>query len=232
MPTSTALPPTSPTVTPNSLLRQHLAAISSSFACYRLLDASGREIFRSQPCLVSLPSGLQLASPVTLSAVDSSFTAVESYRIEAEAMRMRVNIDAPTSADAGKDVARLEVWVSPQLHPFDPSQRARCRMISRTTSAEFATLYLPGAEGPLSIATSAGRHMVDALVATAAADNFASVYRRALTIERPFLSPGTYDVPPPQAPTLPPTPQRFALWPPAASVPARASTLLSPVPTA
>ena len=166
------------------------------FACYRLLDASGREIFRSQPCLVSLPSGLQLASPVTLSAVDSSFTAVESYRIEAEAMRMRVNIDAPTSADAGKDVARLEVWVSPQLHPFDPSQRARCRMISRTTSAEFATLYLPGAEGPLSIATSAGRHMVDALVATAAADNFASVYRRALTIERPFLSPGAYDVPP------------------------------------
>ncbi len=90
------------------------------FACYRLLDASGREIFRSQPSLVSLPSGLQLTSPVTLSAVDSSFTAVESYRIEAEAMRMRVNIDAPTSADAGKDVARLEVWVSPQLHPFDP----------------------------------------------------------------------------------------------------------------
>lgn len=170
--------------------------LQPSFTFYRLLDASGNEIYRSQPCLVSLTSGVQLASPVTLSAVDSSYAAVESYRIEAEAMRMRVNIDAPASADTAAGVARLEVWVSPQLHPFDPSQRPRCRMMSRTASAEFATLFLPGAEGPLSIASPAGRHMVEALVAAAASGDYVDVYRRALTIERPFLSPGSYDVPP------------------------------------
>jgi len=164
-------------------------------AFYRLLDADNNEIYRSAPSLVALPDGPQVVDSVTLKSTDTTFTAVESYRLEAPATKVRVNIDAPVATE-GDRVARLEVWLSPQLHPFDPSRKPDCRLLSRSSSADFASLSLPGMSAPTSIATRAGRRMVEALVAFSASDDFHAVFRRALTLDRPFDAPGVHDVPP------------------------------------
>ncbi len=120
-------------------------SIQPLLARYRLLDNAGRTLFESIPASVALPSGWQLTQAaqayVTPDADGRGFTVGE-LRLVARAFTVEADIPELSSC---REVAAVEIELSPMLHPVDPAVQAFLRVNRSSSLSPVASVALPGA---------------------------------------------------------------------------------------
>ncbi len=117
------------------------SALQPAIARYRLVDNEEHTLFISQPTLLSAKSGTQFDEYVALYSADGQ--TVSSYTLTAQTWKLSLLL--PADSVAQKQVARLDVMLSPLFHPFDESLQSPVEY-GRYSSADdvFVRVALPG----------------------------------------------------------------------------------------
>ena len=170
-------------------------AMQPYLAFYRLVDHAGHTVFQSPVSLLSLPSGSQLTEQVSLKATDTSFSAVNSYSVTADVFRGCVRVTAADNSYWAAQIARVDVYVSPQLHPYDPDADPDLHL-GRNTAAGTIYISVPGAASGLTSLSSPSALSVIASLSDRT-DTAFSLFSRVLSIDNPFDSERTVPIPAP-----------------------------------
>ncbi len=133
------------------------SALQPAIARYRLLDDAGQTLFTSQPTLLSANGGTQFDEFVALYSADGQ--TVSSYTLTAQTWKLVLSL--PADSVAQKQVARLDVMLSPLFHPFDESLPSPVEY-GRYSSAEdvFARVALPGRQRGLGSSFAGNAHQL------------------------------------------------------------------------
>lgn len=125
----------------------------------KLYDASRRLLYTTPPVLLSNSNGPQCTDGMLLRSLDRQF--IEPHQITVKCWRPQVVM--PTSG-IGEDVAYVELWLTPQIHPFNPSATAAIAMV-RNGTHEFLRVQFPGVYTGLSSSHgSASRSLLERVV--------------------------------------------------------------------
>ncbi len=168
-------------------------AMQPYLAFYRLVDHAGHVVYQSPVSLLSHTSGSQLTQQVSLKTSDSSFSAVNSYSITADVFRGCVHITAADNSYWAAQIARADIYVSPQFHPYDPSAEPDLHL-GRNSSAGTIYISLPGAASSLTSLAAPSAHSVIASLCDRTAPDF-KLFTHILSIENPFASARTVSIP-------------------------------------
>lgn len=93
--------------------------IQPAIVRYRLFDSLDREIFTGPPLLLSPEGGSQCTDAVELLSTDGQ--NISGYTLTAKSWQIAVVIPDCPDMELRTRVAKLEVYVSPQFHPFSPA---------------------------------------------------------------------------------------------------------------
>lgn len=121
-------------------------------ARFHLINDSGDRVYSSVPMAVSAPGGWQCVEALSAecSAAEGRLI-VPSFTMKANAFRLGVKADADTTERLrAAGVRGIEVTVTPQIQPFDPSQTAPYRIVRPTSAAPLLEVALPGATADFS----------------------------------------------------------------------------------
>lgn len=118
---------------------------------YRLLDNDGRELYSSAPVVLGPGCGVNFMEPVegTMmgTGTQGAYGGIAPMRVTATPFRPVLRLDcAPDDAAAMallKAAARIEVLLSPQLHPLDSGMVSGCVMHHGSNQASVST-FMPG----------------------------------------------------------------------------------------
>lgn len=168
-------------------------AMQPYLAFYRLVDHAGHVVYQSPVSLLSHSSGSQLTQQVSLKTTDSSFSAVNSYSITADVFRGCVHVTAADNSYWAAQIARADIYVSPQFHPYDPSAGPDLHP-GRNSSAGTIYISLPGAASVLTSLTSPSAHSVIASLCDRTAPAF-RLFSRTISIDNPFAAARTVSIP-------------------------------------
>ncbi len=125
------------------------AGASSSFvapvlAWYRVLDADGVTLYRSQPVMLApAVAASSAAVDVTVARVGESYSSAGASRVTARAFAVAVTAPSPDSSEWGKRAAALEVYVTPPLDAVDFTGDAGAVFASSTASEGVLRLSFP-----------------------------------------------------------------------------------------
>ena len=110
---------------------------------YRLTDAEGRTLFRSQPVVLTLTTGWQCAEPfeTAVSQTSKGFT-IHEFMLRAETFMLEAEVP---DYSAYSDVATVELEVSEELHPVDTDLTAAVAFRLTNSNNPKAAVALPGA---------------------------------------------------------------------------------------
>lgn len=131
-------------------------------ARFHLVNKLGERLYSSVPIALSAPGGWQSAG--TLSAVcsvASDSLRVPSVALKANAFRLGLTVDAETTQrlQAG-GVSAVELTVTPQIQPFDPTLSAPYRIVRPTSAEPLLEVTLPGATADFSSLNSVRADLV------------------------------------------------------------------------
>ncbi|MDE6311398.1 MAG: hypothetical protein K2L96_06225, partial [Muribaculaceae bacterium] len=118
------------------------AYIQAAFAAYRLLDENGRTLYESRPLLLTRDMDYDSkAGDYREVSMDANGT-LQSYSLELEAWRPMLTVPEGFAA-AAPDVARIELLLGEQFHPYHPDAAPEAR---RTAHGSFrgVAVALPG----------------------------------------------------------------------------------------
>lgn len=119
---------------------------------YRLLDHSGRDVYVSNPVMLSpedIGPQYLVSAEASVTTNDKGRSVVGEYTFGLQSFQVGFTVPASV-ASAWKGYARsYVVEISPQLDPLDLSRRIICSMNPRTDSQRSLTILLPGAEAAL-----------------------------------------------------------------------------------
>ncbi|MCH5221205.1 MAG: hypothetical protein J1F05_02600 [Muribaculaceae bacterium] len=118
------------------------AFIQPALCRYRLRDRSGNIVYISPVVLLSHPTGAQCASPVAITSADRR--NIDGYVVEADTWQLEVSIPEWRVSRAD-EIAALEIYMSPQFHPYNPDMRAYTSLgRGAGSSSPFIYAALPG----------------------------------------------------------------------------------------
>lgn len=118
--------------------------IQPVIARYRLIGHDGRAIYLSAPVLIVPDSGVQLTSAAfTLGGSDFSVTGTTN--MQAVSFSVGLQPLMPLGDSWNETVARVELLLSPQLHPLDENLEAVCTFGHFTSAEGSVSVTLPGA---------------------------------------------------------------------------------------
>lgn len=133
-------------------------------ARYRLVGSGGNSLYLSPPVLLAPDAGLQLVSAsFTLSG--NGFSLATGSSVSARCFRVRLRQLAPLGKSWARLVNRIELLVSPELHPLDTDAQAVCTFGRFTTSDASLSVNLPGVGDRADYCASLMRSKVFALLA-------------------------------------------------------------------
>lgn len=119
--------------------------LQPAVARYRLRAADGKVLFVSPPVLVCHPDGAQCNGAVGLYSPDRC--NINAYSLSLKGWKLRLHIPA----DSVGEVAALDVYITPQMHPYRSGQPYSA-VLSRGdgSTAPFARITLPGRQNGIS----------------------------------------------------------------------------------
>ncbi len=120
--------------------------IQPVMASYRLSDLNGNVIYKSAPIMVTADDGFQCVKPIAVEVHASSgvFSNVQAHNLTATGFRLGIVAPELTNSVWGKIVAKVEIMVTPQLHPIDFQAKASHRLESSGATTGILRMYLPG----------------------------------------------------------------------------------------
>lgn len=111
---------------------------------YRLLDASGNEIYSSPRVMAGSP---QCCGAVMVNFADTARDTTAPCSLSASAVPLSLVIPAGATGIRAAFAARLEVLATPMLQPCTPGGKPDCRRAVGSGGLSFAVLRLPGSAG-------------------------------------------------------------------------------------
>lgn len=118
---------------------------------YRLIDSNGAELYLSAPVILGPGCGINFMEAVTagmtLSGTQGSYSGVAPMRVGATPYKVVLRLDCDPDDEIAtallRAASRVEVLLSPQLHPLDSEAVSGCMMRHDSTSATMLA-YMPG----------------------------------------------------------------------------------------
>lgn len=118
---------------------------------YRLIDSNGGELYLSAPVILGPQCGINfmeaVAGGMTLSGTQGSYSGVAPMRVGATPYKVVLRLDCDPADEVAtallRAASRVEVLLSPQLHPLDDDAVSGCMMRHDSTSATLLA-YMPG----------------------------------------------------------------------------------------
>lgn len=107
--------------------------------CY---DTSGNLVWVSPPQLITHPQGLHFEGTVDVRSDDRR--NVYGYDLVLDTWRLRLYRRETSEGEAAPDIARAEIWVSPQIHPYSPAEVGHAYPLRNTSDNILAHVTLPG----------------------------------------------------------------------------------------
>lgn len=118
-----------------------------SAAFFRLIGQGGETLYTSAPVPLS-PSGWQADTEISVTCAKSGDSILEVPQIPLTVTTYRPKLivsEAGRHKMTERGVRKIEVWVTPQLHPFDEAEPAAYRITRQTTAQPVLTVAVPGA---------------------------------------------------------------------------------------
>ncbi len=116
-------------------------------ARYRLIGDAGEVIYTSLPVAMTC-GGWQARKEISVTCAKSGDSTLEVPQITLSARAFRPQFEVTDSLLAKmtlQGVRKIELWLSPQIHPFDPAQTAATRITRGSTASPALTVAIPGA---------------------------------------------------------------------------------------
>lgn len=162
----------------------------------RFYDADGNMLFAGPVIAVTPAEGAQCATGITTGkGLADGMTAAFEFGVSAGRLQVRVH---DRLEGAWRElVARMDVEVTPQFHPWDNTAGATVRTGRDASAPDYYSVTLPGAAW-----LPASNHKASARLMQSAFERFDELCEPVLTVTRPFDREGVYDVLIPQNRTL------------------------------
>lgn len=172
---------------------------------YKLYDRRGNLLVASEPMLIGALAGAQCTGIVE-AAYDRDSLRVRPVALHATSWRPVVGITPQAVAHPlAAAIARCEVWISPQFHPFDPDAAASPFIGTRNGTNDIR-VYLPGRSNGLSEAT----YGTSESILRDAVARFDTLAVCAATIHNPFAAEGSIVIDAPREDSAAATHRRLA----------------------
>lgn len=123
-------------------------------ARYRLVGVSGDAVYESAPLLLGASQGTSASDYITIDSTDGR--TLGRWTLSARQWRPRLRVVEGAERLASLGVNRIELLVSPQIHPYDPSSAVPVERVRGAAAGNhFLRVALPGRSQGL-VATSSG----------------------------------------------------------------------------
>ncbi len=126
-----------------ALARDERQFIQPVIARYRLVGEAEEVLYTSAPVMISPSSGLQLQS-VEIPVSGSPARSFVSTRVSATGFTLGLRMTSSPDLLAGSPVKRVEILLSPELHPLEPDRICHCELIRKSADRLAVRALLPG----------------------------------------------------------------------------------------
>lgn len=126
-----------------ALARDERQFIQPVIARYRLVGEGEDVLYTSAPVMISPAAGLQLRS-VEIPLSGSPARSLESTRISATGFTLGLRMTSSPDLIECCPVKRVEILLSPELHPLEPGQICHCELMGKSGGGMSVKALLPG----------------------------------------------------------------------------------------